>query len=86
MGDVLSLIEKAQETFTLEQAEDAQKRLTSNTFTLEDFRAQLGQVSRLGIAGPDFSGCCRAVKSSRGRWTARCPNEEMKRVTAMIDR
>src|SRR5437867_11058603 len=43
MGDVLSLIEKAQETFSRYQAEDAQKRLTSNTFTLEDFRAQLGQ-------------------------------------------
>ena len=48
MGDVLSLIEKAQETFRGEQAEEAQKRLTSNTFTLEDFRAQLGQVNRLG--------------------------------------
>src|SRR5262245_66151296 len=48
MGDVLSLIEKAQETFSREQAEETQKRLTSNAFTLEDFRAQLGQVNKLG--------------------------------------
>ena len=48
MGDVLSLIEKAQETFTREQAEEAQKRLSTNTFTLEDFRAQLGQINKLG--------------------------------------
>ncbi|MDC8448940.1 MAG: signal recognition particle protein [Nitrospira sp.] len=48
MGDVLSLIEKAQESITREQAEEAQKRLTSNTFTLEDFRTQLGQMNRMG--------------------------------------
>ena len=48
MGDVLSLIEKAQESITREQAEEAQKRLTTNTFTLEDFRIQLGQMNRMG--------------------------------------
>lgn len=48
MGDVLSLIEKAQESITREQAEEAQKRLISNTFTLEDFRNQLGQMNRMG--------------------------------------
>ena len=48
MGDVLSLIEKAQETFTQKQAEAAQKKLTSNTFTLQDFGEQPGQVNRLG--------------------------------------
>src|SRR6185437_11321148 len=47
MGDVLSLIEKAQESITREQAEEAQKRLISNTFTLEDFRTQLGQMNQM---------------------------------------
>lgn len=48
MGDVLSLVEKAQEAFSKEQAEALQKKLTSKTFTLEDFRDQIGQVNKLG--------------------------------------
>lgn len=48
MGDVLSLVEKAQEAFSQEQAESFQKKLTSKTFTLEDFREQIGQVNKLG--------------------------------------
>ncbi len=48
MGDVLSLVEKAQEAFSTEQTEALQKKLTSKTFTLEDFRDQIGQVNRLG--------------------------------------
>jgi signal recognition particle subunit SRP54 len=48
MGDVLSLVERAQEAFSKEQAESFQKKLTSKTFTLEDFREQIGQVNKLG--------------------------------------
>ena len=84
MGDVLSLIEKAQETFTLEQAEDAQKRLTSNTFTLEDFRAQLGQVSRLGSLD-QILGMLPGGQKLKGAMEGQMPEREMKRVTAMID-
>jgi signal recognition particle subunit SRP54 len=48
MGDVLSLVEKAQEAFSQEQAQALQKTLTSKTFTLEDFRDQIGQVNKVG--------------------------------------
>jgi signal recognition particle subunit SRP54 len=48
MGDVLSLVEKAQEAFSKEQAASLQKTLTTKTFTLEDFRKQIGQVNKLG--------------------------------------
>jgi len=48
MGDVLSLVERAQEAFSKEQAESFQKKLTSKTFTLEDFRDQIGQVNKVG--------------------------------------
>ena len=48
MGDVLTLVEKAQEAFSKERAESLQKTLTSKTFTLEDFREQIGQVNRVG--------------------------------------
>ena len=48
MGDVLSLIEKAQETFDQRQAEALQKKIRSATFDLEDFLSQLQQVKRMG--------------------------------------
>ena len=48
MGDVLTLIEKAQENFSQEQAQALQKKVSSNTLTLEDFRDQIQQVNKLG--------------------------------------
>lgn len=84
MGDVLSLIEKAQESITREQAEEAQKRLTSNTFTLEDFRTQLGQMNRMGsfeqILGmlPGGQKLKQAIEGDK-------PEREIGRVVAVID-
>jgi len=48
MGDILSLIEKAEEVVDQDQAEEVGRKLRSNTFTLEDFRTQLRQARRLG--------------------------------------
>lgn len=48
MGDVLSLIEKAQEVVDRDQAETMARKLQANTLTLEDFREQLRQVNKLG--------------------------------------
>jgi signal recognition particle subunit SRP54 len=48
MGDVLSLIEKAQATFDQKQAEALQEKLAKSTFDLEDFRDQLRQVKKMG--------------------------------------
>ncbi len=84
MGDVLSLIEKAQETFSQEQAEEAQKRLTSNTFTLEDFRAQLGQMNRLGSLD-QILGMLPGGQKLKTAIEGEKPEREMKRVAAMID-
>lgn len=84
MGDVLSLIEKAQETFTREQAEESQKRLTSNMFTLGDFRDQLRQVNRLGSLD-QILGMLPAGQKLKGAMEGQMPEREMKRVTAMID-
>ncbi|MBQ6715800.1 MAG: signal recognition particle protein, partial [Clostridia bacterium] len=44
MGDVLSLIEKAQETFDEKSAEELEKRLKNQQFTLEDYLMQLKQL------------------------------------------
>ncbi len=48
MGDVLSLIEKAQEAVGQEEAVKLAKKLKKNSFDLEDFRSQLKQVKKLG--------------------------------------
>ncbi len=48
MGDVLSLIEKAESTLNLEKAEEMQKKLRKAEFTLDDFLEQIEQVRKLG--------------------------------------
>lgn len=48
MGDVLSLIEKAQTSIDLEQAKEMEKKLRKESFTLDDFLEQLQQVKKLG--------------------------------------
>ena len=48
MGDVLSLIEKAEEAFDHKQAEKLERKLRKEAFTLEDFRDQLLQIKKLG--------------------------------------
>src|SRR5881409_2279716 len=48
MGDILSLVEKAQQNVDQAQAEEMVRKLREETFTLEDFRAQLKQVQALG--------------------------------------
>ena len=48
MGDVLSLVEKAQETVDQKSAEEMLRKLREDQFTLEDFRNQLKQVRQMG--------------------------------------
>ena len=48
MGDMLSLIEKAEAAFDQEKAEKLEQRLKKNEFTLEDFLDQLGQIKNMG--------------------------------------
>lgn len=48
MGDVLSLIEKAQQSFDEKQAMELQKKMRENDFTLDDFLKQMQQVKKMG--------------------------------------
>ncbi len=50
MGDVLSLIEKAQEAVTAEEAKKMQKKMLENTFTLEDYLTQFESMKKMGGA------------------------------------
>jgi len=48
MGDVLSLIEKAEAAITQEDAERLEEKIRTNEFTLEDFRDQLKTIRKMG--------------------------------------
>ena len=48
MGDVLSLIEKAEEAFDKKKAEELEKKMRENTFTLTDYLEQLAQLKKMG--------------------------------------
>ncbi|MEP6776654.1 MAG: signal recognition particle protein, partial [Chloroflexota bacterium] len=48
MGDVMTLIERAQEEYNEEQAKAMEKKLRTATFNLEDFLGQLQQIKKLG--------------------------------------
>lgn len=51
MGDVLTLIEKAQEAFSKEEALKLQKKMKTNSFTLQDYLNQLESVKKMGGIG-----------------------------------
>lgn len=48
MGDVVTLVEKAQEAFDAEEAKKLQKKLAKNTFDFNDFLSQLQQIKKMG--------------------------------------
>src|SRR3989440_11926537 len=48
MGDVLTLVEEVQGKISEQEAQESLRKMTSNQFTLEDFRNQLGQFKKLG--------------------------------------
>ena len=48
MGDVLSLIEKAETTYTQDKAQELERKLAEDSFTLEDFKEQLLEIQKMG--------------------------------------
>lgn len=48
MGDILTLIEKAEKSFDEAKAKELEKKLREETFTLEDFREQLREIKKMG--------------------------------------
>lgn len=48
MGDIVSLVEKAQEQYDVEEARKLQKKLAKNTFDLNDFMSQIQQIKKMG--------------------------------------
>jgi signal recognition particle subunit SRP54 len=83
MGDVLSLVEKAQEAFDASEAERLQERLKKNRFDLADFRDQLRQVRKMG----PLENVLSMVPGLAGRIPTGAELDEggLKRVEAIID-
>ena len=84
MGDILSLVEKAQAAVDEKDARELEKKFRKNEFTLEDFRNQLRQIKKMGslqdIIGmiPGF-GKVKALKNMK-------PDDgELVKVAAIID-
>ncbi len=88
MGDVLSLIEKAQQSVSQEEARTLRHRASSNTLTLEDFRDQIRQVNKLGSMEQIVNmlpGAGKLKSMMQAGVGQELPDKDMKRMVAMID-
>ncbi len=84
MGDVLSLIEKVEENIDQKKAEEMQRKLIDNEFTLEDFRDQLRQLRKLGpLEG--LLGMMPQLGPLKGLKDVKVDENEITRVVAIID-
>jgi signal recognition particle subunit SRP54 len=83
MGDVLSLIEKAEKEVGAEQALDMQEKLRREQFTLEDFLGQMRQVRRMGPLG-NLIGMLPGMGGLKGLKGADVDEGELDRVEAII--
>ena len=84
MGDVLSLVEKAEQAVDEKKAAALQKKLKSQTFTLEDFRDQLRQVRGMGPLD-QLIAMIPGLSRVKGLPDSTQQERELKHVEAIID-
>ncbi len=84
MGDVLGLVERAQEAFDAKQAATLEKKLKAQRFTLEDFRDQLRQVRGMGPL-EQLVGMIPGLSRLKGLPDATAQERELKHIEAIID-
>ncbi len=85
MGDVMTLIEKAQETVSREEAEKLAKKLRKSEFTLEDFRDQLRQMKKMGSLESIIGMIPGMNKLKMADADMREGEKDLKRVEAIIN-
>jgi len=83
LGDVLSLIEKAEAQVSEQEAEELQKKMASNQFTLEDFLKQMRQVRKMGPLG-NLIGMMPGMGSMKQLKDVNVDDRELDRVEAII--
>jgi signal recognition particle subunit SRP54 len=84
MGDIVTLVEQAEERLDRDEAERAAQRLMEAKFTLEDFRSQLQQVKKMGPIGQVLQ-MLPGGQNLAGAAQAAVDDGELRRVEAIID-
>lgn len=84
MGDVLSLIERAEEQFDEKEARKLEKKLKKSEFDLEDFRTQLKQMKKLGSL-EDILGMLPGMGKLKKLKNLKPDEKELVKVEAMIN-
>jgi signal recognition particle subunit SRP54 len=84
MGDILTLVERAQETIDQEEAERVAQRMMESRFTLEDFRSQLAQVKKMGPIGQILQ-LIPGAGQMAGAAQQAVDDGQLKRIEAIID-
>ena len=80
MGDVLSIIEKAEENFDMEEAEKLEKQLKKKELDLDDYLAQLRQVKKMG----SFSSILKMLPGMNQLKDVQVDDKEFVKIEAMI--
>jgi signal recognition particle subunit SRP54 len=84
MGDVLTLIEKAQQTYDQNQAKELERKFKKNEFTLEDFAQQMVALKKMGSLG-DLLGMIPGFKKIASQVDSEQAQQELSRIKAIID-
>jgi signal recognition particle subunit SRP54 len=85
MGDVLSLVEKAEEAFDEKKAKELAKKMAKSAFTLDDFRDQLQQLKKMGSLDSLLGMIPGMGKKLKGLKNMTPDNKELKRTEAIIN-
>jgi signal recognition particle subunit SRP54 len=83
MGDMLSLIEKAEATFDVEQAEALEKKIRKDGFTLDDFRNSFQQIKKMGPL-QDILGMIPGI-NSKALSTMQIDDRQLLRMEAILN-
>jgi len=84
MGDILSLVEKAQASFDEKEAIQLQRKIKKNEFTLEDFRNQIKQIKKMGHLN-DVIGMIPGMNKAKNLQNAQPDEQELVKTAAIID-
>ena len=80
MGDILSVIEKAEEAFDQEQAEKLEKQLRKREFDLDDYLTQIRQIKKMG----SFSSLLKLIPGMNQLKDVKIDDKEFVRIEAII--
>ena len=84
MGDVLTLIEKAQENISMEEAKKLEKKMRENSFTLEDYLHQFEQLKKMGSISSLLGMIPGAGKIKQALNNAEIDEKQIERTKAII--